>query len=68
MFETVKQRFLYHLKKLLSYQYKIALTKPCPELNSGFYGVLLPETDVCLIGFKDGRLISRKISVFRTLS
>lgn len=58
----------YHLKKLIPCQYKITLTKPCPGLNSGFYGVLLPETNVCLIGFKDRRLISRKISVFRTLS
>jgi len=35
------------------------LTRPCPGLND-FHGVPLPETNVCLIVLKDGRLISEK--------
>lgn len=34
--------------------------RPCPRVNSAFHGVPLPGTNVCLIGLKDGRLISEK--------
>lgn len=70
MFEILKQVQYYHpLKHCYSINKKITLTKPCPRTEHRlFHGAPLPETNVCLIGLEDARLISEEYQFFKTHS